>query len=178
MPNSVRRLPGGDDRRQLLVVRQPDREIWSMPKARTMRGTLVDAVMLQLHWVTQEHATDITPSSSDLYQSKPRRTCKRIRTTRPGCSIAGKRTIRSTSRKHAAEKEVLDYFIHEPRPTPAALEGPPEWRDERVADKQEYHYFQAVRLRKDCIDCHQLFQPAHGARPLGIPAPPRRRSAI
>jgi signal transduction histidine kinase len=130
---------------------------------------LVDAVMLQLHWLTQEHLTDITPSSSDFI----RKIAKSLQTHQdyeariltPGADKPENEPITAT------EKEVLDYFIHEPRPSPAALDGPPEWRDERVADKQEYHYFQAVRLRNDCINCHQLSSQHMILGVSGLPAP-------
>jgi two-component system, NarL family, sensor histidine kinase BarA len=70
------------------------------------------------------------------------------------------------------EKEVLDYFVHEPRPSASAMDSSTESREERVDN--EYHYFQPVRLRNDCINCHQHFgaNQVLGAAGLPAPAPP------
>ena len=131
---------------------------------------LVDAVMLKLHWLTQEKETDITLSSEKFIAE----TAKILQTHQeyqarlliPGADK------RENQPQTATEKEVLDYFIHEPRPSAATLAGPPEWRDQRQADKQEYHYFQAVRLRKECMNCHTLTSAHVVLGSAGLPAPP------
>lgn len=131
---------------------------------------LVDAVMLQLHWLTQERTRDITPSSGDYINQ----TAKNLQTHQdyrsrlliPGADKA------ENQPETATEREVLDYFIHSPRPSDSAMNGPPKWRAQRVPDKQEYHYFQAVRLRNVCIDCHQHLSPNLVLGAAGVPAPP------
>ncbi len=53
------------------------------------------------------------------------------------------------------------------------MDGPPESKEERVADKQEYRYFQPIRLRKLCIECHQHLSGNFVLGAAGLPAPRR-----
>ncbi|HEX3996936.1 MAG TPA: ATP-binding protein [Pirellulales bacterium] len=128
---------------------------------------LVDAVMLQRHWNAE--GRDITQSSRDFINS----TAKILQTHQEYQSriLIPDAANPENQPKTATEREVLDYFIHEVRPSDAALAGPPEWRDDRTSDK-EYHYFQAVRLQKDCMRCHFSLSQHVVLGTAGLPAPP------
>jgi two-component system sensor histidine kinase BarA len=54
------------------------------------------------------------------------------------------------------DEAVLDYFeSHPPPPTTARPgAGPDEYREFRTTDGAEYHYYQPIRARAQCLDCH------------------------
>ena len=134
---------------------------------------LVDAVMLQLHWLTQERATDPT-SSSIIFINQ---TAKNLQTHQDYTSrilIPGSDEPKNKPETDYRERRCSTISFDEPRPSDSVLSGPPEFKAERSPDKQEYRYFQAIRLRNACIDCHQHLSPnlVLGAAGLPAPAPP------
>jgi len=55
---------------------------------------------------------------------------------------------------------VLDYFRERPPQEPAAeaggpLAAPVEYREFRTEDEPEYHYYQPIRAKAGCIECHE-----------------------
>ena len=63
----------------------------------------------------------------------------------------------ATDKEHQPENDfeakVLERFIRAPTPDATVLlNGPPEYAEELLRDKQEYRYFQPIRLREECME--------------------------
>jgi signal transduction histidine kinase len=141
---------------------------------------LVDAVMLQRHWRKEKLDLDITPSSiayiDVIAKSLQTHRDYEARILTPGADTWEKEVgkEKETVPFDGTERAMLKYFVDEPRSAPSEMDGPPESKEDRVADKQEYRYFQPIRLRKMCIECH-LHQSGNfvlGAAGLPAPTPP------
>jgi len=130
---------------------------------------LVDAVMLQRHWRKEKQDIDSTASSvayiDVIAKSLQTHRDYKAKILTPGADPPDGEPLSDT------EKAMLRYFVDEPRPNPSDLDGPPESKEERVADKQEYRYFQPIRLRKLCIECHQHLSGNFVLGAAGEPAP-------
>ena len=118
-----------------------------------------------------------------------RKTCRPIATTPPGSS--SRRKLRGSpgddAQRHGRpedrpdsefELEVLEYFVHEPPPprrrwTPVIS---PNDREEHVADKQEYRYFQPIRLRRIASSATRRLASMWCLGGAGLAEPQRRRS--
>ena len=51
------------------------------------------------------------------------------------------------------EQSVLEEFVRSP-PRTAADAQSPEFREKYSTDGQEYHYYQPIRVKESCLDCH------------------------
>ncbi len=160
-------------------------------KSRATGQHMVDAVMLQRHWMKMD-----IPSGGHEFMDMRMSARKFIdlvaknlqthrdytaRILKPGAKLNGSPgdDARDDSDDHEDrpdsqfELEVLDYFEHEPPPPAATLDSDhqPEYREEHVTDRQEYRYFQPVRLRKDCIVCHGAISQHVVLGSAGLPSP-------
>lgn len=129
----------------------------------TTRSTgrhLVDAIMLQHHWKTLEAEkkyTGLIDSLSRRLQSQD----YTWRLLRPDASDVERTAY---TRLDAA---VLDYFRERPAP-PASAQNSAyadsrEFREFRTEDNPEYHYYQPIRAKKECLICHENGRKATGA---------------
>jgi two-component system sensor histidine kinase BarA len=120
----------------------------------TTRSTgrqLVDAYMLQYHWQKLEPEQRYTDLIKRLASDLGNPTFDSSQLLRPD----------ATATERAAYKRldlaVLDYFRG--RPAPAAVgvgfggDGG-EYREFRTEDNSEYHYYQPIRAKQNCLVCH------------------------
>ena len=124
----------------------------------TTRNTgrqLVDAYMLQYHWQKLEPEQKYSDLIRRLASDLGNRTFDCSSLLRPGASPAERAAY---SRLDSA---VLDYFLGRPAPpaTPAVETGfagdAGEYREFRTEDSAEYHYYQPVRAKRNCLICHE-----------------------
>ncbi len=69
------------------------------------------------------------------------------------------------------ETNVLDYFSRAPDPSKQRV----DYFEQRVAERQEYQFFQPIRLRQQCMGCHESLS-RHtilGSAGLPNPGPPQ-----
>ena len=128
----------------------------------TTRSTgrhLVDAIMLHHHWKTLEankKYTSFIDSLGKKLQSQP----YDYRLLSPDASPAMQEGYTRLDRA------VLEYFAKRPTPPPSGqpsaeqpardmIGGSGEYREFRTADNSQYHYYQPIRARKDCLICHE-----------------------
>ena len=121
---------------------------------------VVDAIMLQHHWKMLE-SEQATYSTIESLEKRLAREKYQWRLLRPDASAeeqAGYRRL---------DNAVLEYFESQPPPEakPTAALGPAadptvECRDFRTDDNKEYHYYQPIRFRQDCVLCHEYRGPA------------------
>jgi len=113
---------------------------------------VVDAIMLQHHWKMlekeQQYASTIESLEKRLLGER-----YQWRFLRPEASAEEREGYRPLDRA------VLDSFVAEsavvPGQPPPATAGRFECRDFRTDDSSEYHYYQPIRFRKDCLLCHE-----------------------
>ena len=147
---------------------------------------LVDAVMLSRHWMKMD-VLDVPKKIGQSEQDFVDRAARNIQTHREYTSKVLKPGTAETdapadgSKKDSDrpdtpfEVQVLDYFSRQPPPDPSQQEDEPEYVERRLPDRQEYQYFQPVRLRKGCMECHTASS-AHlvlGSAGLPSPNPPQ-----
>ena len=130
---------------------------------------LVDAIMLQRHWVTLEpNRRQFEPLIEHLGRDLQREPYQSVILD----PAADAEVAAGYKRLDVA---VLDYFRSHPAPsTEAPTEtpdaGPPdsiaEYREFRTPDRSEYHYYQPIRARQNCLVCH-----VHRG-PTALPVPP------
>jgi len=118
----------------------------------TTRATgrhIVDTVMLQHHWKTRE--------KEQQYAGAIERLCKVLQSERHEWRLldpaAGPEAVAGYKRLDAA---VLDYFRDQP-PSGWAAGAPgqgDEYREFRTEDNSEYHYYQPIRWKSSCQECH------------------------
>jgi signal transduction histidine kinase len=65
------------------------------------------------------------------------------------------------------EEKVLDYFSRPADPTRQQA----EYFEQRVGERQEYQYFQPIRLRQQCMGCHQSLSGHNILGSAGLPNP-------
>ena len=136
----------------------------------TTRSTgrhLVDAIMLHYHWKTLEadqKYTSIIETLGRNLQSEPYSWLLLSPDAPPKDRDAYTRL----------DAAVLDYFLDRPTPETTAVEAPldsdpthqsvsgrsqvslpNEYREFRTADNLEYHYYQPIRARQNCLVCHE-----------------------
>jgi len=113
---------------------------------------VVDAIMLQHHWKMlekeQQYASTIESLEKRLLGER-----YQWRFLRPD---AGPEEMEQYRR---LDQAMLDYFKNESPVTPGQpipdTAGRFECRDFRTDDSAEYHYYQPIRFRKDCMICHE-----------------------
>ncbi len=52
------------------------------------------------------------------------------------------------------ERDVVADFVRQPPPTAEEREDGVEYRFRRVSDRQEFQYYQAIRVKESCTTCH------------------------
>jgi two-component system sensor histidine kinase BarA len=119
---------------------------------------LVDAIMLQYHWKTlekeQKYASTIE-SLGKILQSEP----YDWRLLRPDAAP------QEREQYQRLDTAVLNYFRDRPPPAEPAGGGPAtadEYSEFRTEDGSEYHYYQPIRARKNCLICHEYRGTASG----------------
>jgi two-component system, NarL family, sensor histidine kinase BarA len=120
---------------------------------------VVDAIMLQYHWkmLESEQATSSTIESLEKRLAREKYQWRLLRPDASAEEQAGYRRL---------DNAVLEYFESQPPPgaQPTAALGPAadptvECRDFRTDDNKEYHYYQPIRFRQDCVLCHEYRGP-------------------
>jgi len=132
----------------------------------TTRNTgrqLVDAYMLQYHWQKLEPEQKYTDLIRRLASDLGNRTFDSSQLLRPD----------ATGDERAAYKlldvAVLNYFGGRPAPPPTAAGNAGfggdggEYREFRTEDNTEYHYYQPIRAKQNCLVCHEYQGGAVGA---------------
>ena len=132
----------------------------------TTRNTgrqLVDAYMLQYHWQKLEPEQKYTDLIRRLASDLGNRTFDSSQLLRPD----------ATGDERASYKlldvAVLNYFGGRPPPPPTATGGTGfggdggEYREFRTEDNTEYHYYQPIRAKQNCLVCHEYRGGAVGA---------------
>ena len=122
---------------------------------------VVDAIMLQHHWKMLEKEQQYASTIESLAKRLPREKYQ-WRLLRPDAPPEERADYRPL------DLVVLDYF-EERRPEPEAAAGPDasplgladpvECQDFRTDDNKEYHYYQPIRFRQDCVICHEYAGP-------------------
>lgn len=121
---------------------------------------VVDAIMLQHHWKLLEKGEQYASTIESL---EKRLLGERYqwRFLRPD---GGPEEMEQYPR---LDRAMLDYFKNESQVIPGQpipdTAGRFECRDFRTDDKTEYHYYQPIRFRKDCVICHEYLGPAGGS---------------
>ncbi len=71
---------------------------------------------------------------------------------------------------------MLDFFSREKAPEATQPDAEPEYAEQHVPDRQEYQYFQPVRLQTQCMGCHASIsdQMVLGSAGLPSPNPPQK----
>ncbi|MFM7207468.1 MAG: ATP-binding protein [Planctomycetaceae bacterium] len=118
----------------------------------TTRSTgrhLVDAIMLQYHWKTlekEQQYTSLIETLGRTLQNQP----YSWRLLDPDA------TAEERAGYKRLDAAVLDYFRDRPPPTSTGGPALAEYREFRIEDASEYHYYQPVRAKKSCLVCHQV----------------------
>jgi signal transduction histidine kinase len=132
---------------------------------RTTGRHLVDAIMLQRHWVTLEaNRSKYEPLIEKLGRDLQREPYEWVLLD----PVAPPDVADGYARLDVA---VLDYFRSRPAPAETDAAVPPgtgEEREFRTSDRSEYHYYQPIRARERCLVCHAYRGPT--AQP--VPPPP------
>ena len=154
----------------------------------TTRSTgrqLVDAYLWQYHWLKLEPDEKLRPGITYLNQMFGTK------------SIAGGdgRPVSAPSERllkldpsademagiNRLDAAVVDYFLKQPAPTAEAAgsgtEAAAEYREYDITDAAEYHYYQPIRAREQCLICHCHPGVASGCDPDDPDTPARRRLA-
>jgi signal transduction histidine kinase len=135
----------------------------------TTRATgrhLVDAIMLQYHWKTLE--------KEQQYASTIEGLSKLLQTERYEWRLLDPdATPDERAAYQRLDAAVLDYFAERASPE-AGGPAPLEYREFRTADSSEYHYYQPVHARKNCLVCHEY----HGAAGGSAEGEPARRRFV
>ena len=141
---------------------------------------LVDAVMLQRHWLKRNSGRPTLRHSSTAFID---RIAKNLQTHRdykariltPGADTRdkenGDKTVSTATEK--AMLRILHVTSRRPSGDAEASDGtsPSIARKIALPTSREYRYFQPIRLRKDCIDCHQHSSQHMVLGHAGLPAP-------
>ena len=123
----------------------------------TTRSTgrqLVDAFMLQYHWQKLEPEQKYTSLIEKLSLDLKNQTYE-PRLLKLDATPEEKGTYKRL------DVAVLDFFRNRPPPAakaaaPGGFSGPAgEYREFRTEDKSEYHYYQPVRAKTNCLVCHE-----------------------
>ncbi len=124
---------------------------------------LVDAEMLELHWIQQDTHNSYAASQTNFIKKTakdlqthhdyeawvlPRDSETAVRLTATNAENA-QDTQKPRPRTGARKTQINNYFLHKPAPTDGTVDS---W-DERPADKH-YHYFEARRFDDNCLVCH------------------------
>jgi signal transduction histidine kinase len=130
---------------------------------------LVDAVMIQRHWMTMDVGRENEQAFINLI-AKEMQTHREYsyRVLKPDASK------KEYQPETEFEAKVLNFFKNEKMANAGEPSADPEYAEEHVADKQEYHYYQAVRLQntKECMDCHGSSSQHLVLGSIGLPPPP------
>jgi two-component system sensor histidine kinase BarA len=125
---------------------------------------LVDAIMLQYHWKTlekeQKYASTIE-SLGKILQSEP----YDWRLLRPDANA------QEREQYQRLDTAVLKYFGD--RPPPPADQAADDYSEFRTEDGSQYHYYQPIRARKNCLICHEYRGVASGTPTDGPADGPR-----
>ena len=128
-------------------------DLVNMGSQRTGRG-LVDALMLRYHWekletIDDDHKTFVKVLGQQLDSQEY------------SWSFLRPQTDGVDQPHDEFEWQVLQYFLRTPPSLKEAKPGcgrPPvdKFKERRIADKDgyQYQYYQPVRAKKSCIDCH------------------------
>lgn len=128
---------------------------------------VVDAIVLQYHWkmLENEQATSSTIEGLEKRLAREKYQWRLLDPYAPAEEQADYKRL---------DNAVLKYFESQPppaaQPTAAlrpAADDTVECRDFRTDDNNEYHYYQPIRFRQDCVLCHEYRGPAGavGERP-------------
>jgi len=154
----------------------------------TTRSTgrqLVDAYLWQYHWLKLEPNETLSPGITYLNQMFG----TKAKVSDDGTSVAGPSEQLLKLDPNAAEMaginrldaRIVELFLKQPAPTAEggdAAPGPaPEYREYDITDKAEYHYYQPVRAREQCLICHCHPGVATGCDAEDPDKPARRRLA-
>jgi signal transduction histidine kinase len=135
----------------------------------TTRNTgrqLVDAYMLQYHWQKLEPEQKYTDLIKRLASDLGNPTFDSSQLLRPDSTAAERATYKRL------DLAVLDYFRARPAPPAAAAAAggavgfggdAGEYREFRTEDNSEYHYYQPIRAKQNCLVCHEARSGVVGA---------------
>jgi signal transduction histidine kinase len=118
----------------------------------TTRNTgrqLVDAYMLQYHWQKLEPEQKYTDLIRRLASDLGNRTFDSSQLLRPDAAAAERASYKRL------DLAVLDYFLGRAAPAAAAAGEGGEYREFRTEDNSEYHYYQPIRAKQNCLVCHE-----------------------
>ena len=119
----------------------------------TTRNTgrqLVDAYMLQYHWQKLEPEQKYTDLIRRLASDLGNRTFDSSQLLRPDAAAAERASYKRL------DLAVLDYFLGRAAPAAAGDGGEGgEYREFRTEDNSEYHYYQPIRAKQNCLVCHE-----------------------
>jgi signal transduction histidine kinase len=132
----------------------------------TTRSTgrhLVDAIMVQSHWKTWEtnpKFNGMIESAGREFQSEPYE-----------WQILDPRA--APEERHAEgysrlDEAVLDYFEDHPPSADITTATSGEYREFRLPEQGKYYYYQTVRARASCLQCHDV-RPSPGVPTEGVP---------
>ena len=135
---------------------------------------LVDAVMLQRHWMKMD-VLDVPEairrgSQRDSVEEAARTIqTHRQYTARVFKPDPGEKDDRP---QNPFETQVLDFFSREQPLRSTGEKSDPEFSERRLSEGQEYQYFQPIRLREGyCIKCHEAYSGHLVLSANGLPAP-------
>jgi signal transduction histidine kinase len=118
----------------------------------TTRNTgrqLVDAYMLQYHWQKLEPEQKYTDLIRRLASDLGNRTFDSSQLLRPDAAAAERASYKRL------DLAVLDYFLGRAAPAAAVAGEGGEYREFRTEDNSEYHYYQPIRAKQNCLVCHE-----------------------
>jgi two-component system sensor histidine kinase BarA len=119
-------------------------------KTRSTGRHFVDAKMLQYHWEKLEPDTryaSLIEQLGSILRPQPYR----------AWLLDPAATPAERAEYNRLDQAVLNYFTERPATVAAGLdpEGEAEYREFRTADNKEYHYYQPIRWKSNCKQCHQ-----------------------
>ncbi len=130
---------------------------------------LVDAVLLHLHWTkvdTLKSNQAFVNQAATAMQTAQQYTA---RVLKPGGGDSD--DDKAYQPETTFEKQALDYFTRKTPPDTTLADSEIEYQEQHVADKQEYRYFQPVRLKKECMICHGDLSKHQVLGSIGLPSP-------
>ncbi|MFM8986372.1 MAG: sensor histidine kinase, partial [Planctomycetia bacterium] len=104
---------------------------------------------LQYHWQKLEPEQKYTDLIRRLASDLGNRTFDSSQLLRPDAAAAERASYKRL------DLAVLDYFLGRATPAAAAAGEGGEYREFRTEDNSEYHYYQPIRAKQNCLVCHE-----------------------
>jgi two-component system sensor histidine kinase BarA len=124
---------------------------------------LVNNILFHLHWKVVEEKNDVGKRLADAFSTEVETEDYRWERLSPtGIYLRPNQRLDQGQPLDATDRQILDQFL---RGKPPAEKNDVEWDERRLSDRNEYHYYQAIRATGGaCAICHSGLGRPPGAR--------------